>query len=69
MGAAPLRILVLGGTGFIGPHPVRNAAERGLRVSIFTRGRREAAEHEEVQRPLEYVLPGSGRGSPSLDIP
>jgi 2'-hydroxyisoflavone reductase len=36
---APLRILFLGGTGFIGPHMVRRALERGHRVSLFTRGR------------------------------
>ncbi|MGE0555136.1 MAG: NAD-dependent epimerase/dehydratase family protein [Gemmatimonadales bacterium] len=34
-----LRILFLGGTGFIGPHMVRNALERGHRVTLFTRGR------------------------------
>ncbi len=37
----PKRLLVLGGTGFIGPHMVRYAVERGHRVSIFTRGRRQ----------------------------
>ena len=33
------RLLILGGTGFIGPHMVRYATERGHEVSIFTRGR------------------------------
>lgn len=36
---APLRILVLGGTGFIGPHMVREALRRGHDVSLFNRGR------------------------------
>lgn len=36
------RILILGGTGFIGPHMVRYAVERGHTVSIFTRGRSDA---------------------------
>jgi 2'-hydroxyisoflavone reductase len=40
--AAPKRILILGGTGFIGPHMVRYAVERGHQVSIFTRGRTQA---------------------------
>lgn len=39
---APLDLLVLGGTGFIGPHLVRHAVARGHRVTIFTRGRRQA---------------------------
>ncbi len=34
-----LRILVLGGTGFIGPHLVRYARERGHVVTLFNRGR------------------------------
>ena len=34
-------ILILGGTGFIGPHTVQHAVDRGHQVSIFTRGRRE----------------------------
>ena len=40
--AAPLNILVLGGTGFIGPHLVRHAVSRGHSVTIFTRGRHDA---------------------------
>jgi 2'-hydroxyisoflavone reductase len=39
--AKGLDILVLGGTGFIGPHLVRHAVSRGHRVTIFTRGRRD----------------------------
>ena len=37
--AAPLEILILGGTGFIGPHMVREALRRGHRVTLFNRGR------------------------------
>lgn len=45
-----LDILVLGGTGFIGPHLVRYAVSRGHRVTIFTRGRRDAELPAEVTR-------------------
>ena len=34
-----LRILFIGGTGFIGPHMVRRAMARGHTVSLFNRGR------------------------------
>jgi len=34
----PLRILILGGTGFIGPHEVRYALARGHTVTLFNRG-------------------------------
>ncbi|HEX6053009.1 MAG TPA: NAD-dependent epimerase/dehydratase family protein [Gemmatimonadaceae bacterium] len=40
---APMRILILGGTGFIGPHLVRHAVARGHTVTIFTRGRRDSS--------------------------
>ena len=36
---APKRILILGGTGFVGPHQVRYALQRGHTVTIFNRGR------------------------------
>jgi 2'-hydroxyisoflavone reductase len=45
-----LQLLVLGGTGFIGPHLVRYAVERGHTVTIFTRGRREAELPDSVIR-------------------
>lgn len=35
----PLRILILGGTGFIGPHQVRYALARGHKLTLFNRGR------------------------------
>ncbi|HEX9728073.1 MAG TPA: NAD-dependent epimerase/dehydratase family protein [Gemmatimonadales bacterium] len=34
-----MRLLILGGTGFIGPHQVRYALERGHTVTLFNRGR------------------------------
>ena len=35
---ARLRILILGGTGFVGPHQVRSALARGHEVTLFNRG-------------------------------
>src|SRR5580700_355636 len=35
----PLRILILGGTGFTGPHQVRYALARGHKVTLFNRGK------------------------------
>lgn len=37
-----LKILILGGTGFIGPHMVREALRRGHSVTLFNRGRSNA---------------------------
>jgi 2'-hydroxyisoflavone reductase len=37
--ARPLRILILGGTGFTGPHQVHYALARGHQVTLFNRGR------------------------------
>src|SRR5262245_9925669 len=34
-----LRILILGGTGFIGPYQVQYALDRGHTVTLFNRGR------------------------------
>jgi 2'-hydroxyisoflavone reductase len=36
----PLRVLILGGTGFTGPHQVRYALARGHKLTLFNRGRR-----------------------------
>ena len=45
-------LLILGGTGFIGPHLVRRALARGHRVTIFTRGRRHADLPAEVKHRI-----------------
>ncbi len=39
---APLDILILGGTGFTGPHQIAYAVARGHQVTVFNRGRRQA---------------------------
>ena len=46
----PKRILIFGGTGFIGPNTVRYAVERGHQVTIFTRGQAEADLPEGVEQ-------------------
>lgn len=35
----PMKILILGGTGFIGPNQVRYAVARGHKVTVFNRGK------------------------------
>ena len=37
----PLNLLILGGTGFTGPHQIEYAVARGHRVTVFNRGRRD----------------------------
>lgn len=42
--ARPLRILILGGTGFTGPFQVAYALARGHQVTLFNRGKRPSPE-------------------------
>ena len=48
--AKPLRILILGGTGFIGPHQIRYAVERGHKVTMFNRGKTNPSLFPSVER-------------------
>ncbi len=48
--ANPLKILILGGTGFIGPHQVEYALSRGHEVTLFNRGRTNAQLFPEVEK-------------------
>ena len=48
--AEPLKILILGGTGFIGPYQVRYAVARGHKVTVYNRGRRQAGLPESVEQ-------------------
>jgi len=52
----PLNILVLGGTGFIGPHQIHYAVERGHTISMFTRGRKEPPLFKESYRDVERLV-------------
>ncbi len=45
-----MRVLVLGGTIFVGRHVVETALARGDDVTIFHRGRHAAAVHPDVER-------------------
>src|SRR5438045_7496289 len=40
----PLRILILGGTGFTGPYQVRYALSRGHKITTFNRGKSHPGE-------------------------
>lgn len=59
----PLKILVLGGTGFIGPHMVREALRRGHEVSLFNRGR----TNNELFPDLELFKGDRNNGLQSLE--
>jgi 2'-hydroxyisoflavone reductase len=47
-----LRILILGGTGFIGPHEVDYALSRGHQVTVFNRGRQGNPWGDKVEELL-----------------
>jgi 2'-hydroxyisoflavone reductase len=50
--AASLRLLILGGTGFTGPHQVRYALSRGHKVTLFNRGKQPQTWPGEVEELL-----------------
>ena len=52
---APLRILLLGGTGFLGPYFVHFAHARGHKVSMLNRGQREPGLFESEYAQVEAL--------------
>ncbi|MEZ4399222.1 MAG: NAD-dependent epimerase/dehydratase family protein [Kofleriaceae bacterium] len=48
----PLRILVLGGTGFLGPHVVEAALARGHTLTLFNRGKTHAERFPQLEKLL-----------------
>jgi len=56
----PLKILFLGGTGFLGPHTVNHALARGHQVTLFNRGRSKEGLFPE----LEAII---GNRDPKID--
>lgn len=55
----PLRILILGGTGFTGPHQLRYALARGHKVTVFNRGSRPNAFSDQVEELSGDRMDGS----------
>ena len=51
--AKPLRILILGGTGFTGPYQVRYALSRGHKITTFNRGKTHPGE---LPREVEQLV-------------
>lgn len=51
-----LRILILGGTGFTGPHQIHYAQARGHEVTIFNRGRTQPTVHQELVGQVEQLV-------------
>ena len=51
-----LRILILGGTAFTGPHQINCALERGHEVTVFNRGRTEPTVHRELLDRVESLV-------------
>lgn len=51
-----LRILILGGTNYIGPYQIRHALARGHRVSIFNRGRTQPTLFPELFDRVEKLV-------------
>ncbi|MEL7531213.1 MAG: NAD-dependent epimerase/dehydratase family protein [Bacteroidota bacterium] len=51
-----LKILILGGTSFLGPHQIDYALKRGHEVSTFTRGKTIPKVHPEIFSQVEQLL-------------
>ncbi len=51
-----LKILILGGTSFLGPHQIAYALERGHEVTTFTRGKTTPKIHEELFSKVENLI-------------
>ena len=54
-GRKPRRILILGGTGFVGPHIVHAALSRGHHVSMLNRGQREPNQNAGDYAKVEAI--------------
>jgi 2'-hydroxyisoflavone reductase len=48
--ARPFKLLILGGTGFLGPCVVRRAVERGHTITLFNRGRTDPQAFPELEK-------------------
>jgi 2'-hydroxyisoflavone reductase len=56
----PLKILILGGTSFLGPHQIAFGLNRGHEISIFTRGRSLPTVHSDLLSHVEQLIGDRG---------
>jgi len=52
----PLKILILGGTNFIGPQQIAYALKRGHSISTFTRGKRKPSVQKDIFSDVEQLM-------------
>lgn len=62
-----MRVLIIGGTGFIGPHVVRRLVEQDTQVTVFHRGQTRAELTSEATEIPQW-LARSGRGGGRLPL-
>lgn len=53
---SPLKILILGGTSFLGPHQIAYALKRGHTVTTFTRGKTQPTIHTSLFDQVESLI-------------
>lgn len=51
-----LKILILGGTSFLGPHQINAALDRGHQISTFTRGKTKPTVHQDLFSQVESLV-------------
>ncbi|WKK66000.1 NAD-dependent epimerase/dehydratase family protein [Lutimonas zeaxanthinifaciens] len=51
-----LKILILGGTSFLGPHQIAYALSRGHKISTFTRGKSKPTVHRDKFDKVEQLI-------------
>lgn len=52
----PLKILILGGTSFLGPHQIAYALARGHHITTFTRGKSKPTVHIDLFDQVEQLI-------------
>jgi len=65
--AKPLRILILGGTGFLGPATIDAALARGHKVTMFNRGKTRPDLYPNVEKLHGDRDPNKGEGLKALE--
>lgn len=65
--AKPLRILILGGTGFLGPETVEAAEARGHTVTLFNRGKTRPDLFPKLEKLRGDRDPNKGEGLKALE--